>query len=197
MIHLPTHQVHLSDQKVRLRPFAECDFDLVVQWFQDEEVIHYSEGAENPNYTRAEIEGIYRDTAEQGALLFIIETPEGKAIGETWLQPMNLERGKKEPPDRAWRIDIMIGEKDYWDQGYGRHALRLLLRHAFRALAADRVAAMAVSEFNQRSLRMFQACGLRTVRRVPDQVVRGGKKFAEIDLEIVREKWPARESRAG
>ena len=191
MTHLPTHDIHLRDRKVRLRPFAERDFDLVARWFQDQEVIYYSEGAENPNCTQAEIEGIYRETAEQGALLFIIETSDGKAIGETWLQPMNLERGKRNPPDRAWRIDIMIGEKEYWGQGYGRHAVRLLLRHAFQVLAADRVAAMAVSEFNQRSLRMFQACGMRVVRRVPDRISRGGKKFAEIDLEITRDEWPA------
>jgi len=186
MIRFPTHDVHLCDEKVRLRPFTEADFDIVARWFEDPEVLHYSEGKESPNYSRAEIEGIYRAVAEQGSLLFIIETADGKVIGETWLQPMNMERGKKQPPDNAWRIDIMIGEKDYWGKRYGRHAVRLLLRHAFEVLAADRVAAMSVFEFNKRSLRMFQACGMREVRRVSDQVARSGKRFADIDLEITR-----------
>jgi len=188
-IRLPTHNVHLWDEKVRLRPFTEADFDIVARWFEDPEVLHYSEGKENPNYSRAEIEGIYGGVAEQGSLLFMIETTEGRVIGETWLQPMNMERGKKQPPDDAWRIDIMIGEKEYWGKGYGRRVVWLLLRHAFEVLGADRVAAMSVFEFNEHSLRMFQACGMREVRRVPDLVARAGKKFAEIDLEITRKQW--------
>jgi len=188
MIRLPTHDVRLSDERVHLRPFTEADFDIVAHWFDDPEVMYYSEGQENPHYSRAEIEGIYCDTAERGALLFIIETAEGKVIGETWLQSLNLERLKKQPPDLAFRIDIMIGEKEYWDKRYGRHAVRLLLRHAFEALHADRVVGMSF-EFNERSIRMFQACGLRPVRRVPDQVTRGQQKFADVDLEITREDW--------
>jgi RimJ/RimL family protein N-acetyltransferase len=58
-------------------------------------------------------------------------------------------------------------------------------------LGADRVAAI-VFEFNTRSLRMFRACGLREVRRVPDMVIRSGRKFAEVDLEISREEWESR-----
>ena len=53
---LPTHDVHLKGRRVRLRPFAEADFDTVVRWFEDPEVMHYSESAENPHYSRAEIE---------------------------------------------------------------------------------------------------------------------------------------------
>ena len=187
---LPTHQVFLCDEQVRLRPFTEGDWESVYQWFADPEVLYYSEGAESPQYTRDEIQGIYLGAAEQGALLFIIETANGKAIGETWLQSMNLGRGLREPRDRAWRIDIMIGEKTYWGKGYGRHAVRLLLRHAFEVLEADRVAAMRVSEFNVRSLRMFGACGMRVVRRVSGRVTREGRRYAEVDLEITRSSWP-------
>jgi len=192
MVRLPTHQVFLRDGHVRLRPFTEEDWESIYHWFADPEVLYYSEGAENPQYTRDEIQDIYRGTANQGALLFIIETTDGKAIGETWLQPMNLDRGFREPRDCAWRIDIMIGEKTYWGKGYGRHAVGLLLRHAFEVLDADRVAAMCVSEFNIRSLRMFGACGMRVVRRVSGQVPREGRRYAEIDLEITRSGWPAR-----
>jgi RimJ/RimL family protein N-acetyltransferase len=188
MIRLPTHNVHLSDERVHLRPFTEADFDIVAHWFDDPEVMYYSEGQENPHYSRADIEGIYRETAQQGGLLFIIETPEGKVIGETWLQPVNLERLKKQPPDRAYRIDIMIGEKEYWGRRYGRHAVRLLLKHAFEVMRADRVVGIS-SEFNERSIRMFQACGLRFARRVPDQCTRAGTSYADVDLEITREDW--------
>ena len=186
---LPTHDTHLTGERVGLRPFAEADFDAVVLWWDDPEVMDGAEGKENPRYSREQIERIYRGGIEKWeALLFIIEA-EGRAIGETWLQRMNLDRGKAQPPDNAWRIDIMIGEKECWAKGCGSEAVRLLLRHAFEHLGADRVAAMDVFEFNERSLRMFRGCGLREVRRVPDLVERRGKKFAEVDLEITRGEW--------
>jgi len=191
MTRLPTHDVHLEDDKLCLRPLAEADFDAVVRWFADPEVMRYSEGKENPRYSRQEIEGIYRGAAEKwDALLFAIETREGKVIGETWLERMNLQRALKDPPDRAWRIDIMIGEKAYWGQGHGRRAVRLLLGYAFEVLGADRVGA-PVFEFNERSLRMFHACGMRVVRRVPGTVTCGDGKFADLDLEITRDEWLA------
>jgi len=190
---LPTHDVHLADDCVRLCPFAEADFDIVARWFADPEVMYYDEGAENPHYSRQDIEGIYRGAVEKwDALPFIIEISDGKVIGETWLERMNMERAMKQPPDRAWRIDITIGEKQYWGRGYGRRAVRLLLRHAFETLTADRVGVF-VFEFNERSRRMFQACGMKVIRRVPDQVSRDGQTFAEIDLEITREEWLARQ----
>ena len=190
VIRLPNHDIHLSDGQVRLRPFTEADLDTVARWFTDPEVMYYADSAEHPSYTRDEMEGIYRGVAEEwGGLLFIIESEAGHVIGETWLQQMNLERGREQPPDRAWRIDIAIGEKEYWGRGYGRRAVRLLMRYAFEELAADRLAGMAVFEFNERSLRMFRACGMRLVRRVPDRIARGGTLFAELDLEITREEW--------
>ena len=66
MLRLPTHDVHLGDERVRLRPFTEADFDLVATWYEDPEVMYYSEGRENPHYTREEIEGIYRGVAAEG-----------------------------------------------------------------------------------------------------------------------------------
>ena len=190
MVHLPNHDIHLSDERIRLRPFTDADFDVVARWFANPEVMHYADSAEHPRYTREEIEGIYRGVAEEwGGLLFIIETMKGQVIGETWLQQMNLERGQKQPPDRAWRIDISIGEKEYWECGYGTRAVWLLMRYAFEKLSADRVAGMAVFEFNERSQRMFQSCGMRLVRRIPDTVTRNGKLFAEVDLEITRGEW--------
>jgi RimJ/RimL family protein N-acetyltransferase len=186
---LPTHDIHLSDEKVRLRPFTEADFDTVATWFDDPEVMYYSEGEEDPHYSREDIEGIYRGTAQCGALLLIIETSDQQIIGETWLQPANLARLKKQPPDNAWRIDIMIGDRDYWGKQYGRHAVRLLLEHAFAAMHVDRVIAAGVFELNPRSIRMFQVCGFREVRRVTDQTTRNGKSYADVDLEITREEW--------
>ena len=191
MTRLPTHGVVLDDGTVRLRPFAEADFDAVARWFGDAEIMHYAEGLERPSYSREEIEGIYRAAAEKwDTLLFAIETREGKVIGETWLERMNLQRALKAPPDRVWRIDITIGEKAYWGQGHGRRAVRLLLGYAFEALGADRVGA-PVFEFNHRSLRMLRAWGMRVVRRVLERVTRGGQKFADFDLEITRDEWLA------
>ena len=54
---LPTHELHLRGERVHLRPFGEADFDTVIRWWADPEVMDYAEGKEDPRYSRAEIEG--------------------------------------------------------------------------------------------------------------------------------------------
>lgn len=41
----------------------------------------------------------------------------------------------------------MIGETEYWDQGYGTHAVRTLLRFAFQELNLHRLS-LEVFDFN-------------------------------------------------
>lgn len=56
----------------------------------------------------------------QNNLCFAIEV-NGKTIGECWLQKMNLPQVKAMYDENldVRRIDMCIGEKDYWGKGIG------------------------------------------------------------------------------
>lgn len=101
-----------ENKKVRLRPLIEKDWNLLNRWNTDPGLLYFTEEDEVERYNPEEVKMICR-LVSKNAYIFIIEF-EGEAIGECWLQKMNLERIKKEYPEKdCWRIDVMIGEKEY------------------------------------------------------------------------------------
>jgi len=52
----------------------------------------------------------------------------------------------------------LIGDKSYWNQGYGTEALRLLLRVGFETLNLHRIF-LRVYETNPRAIRAYEKAG--------------------------------------
>ena len=106
-----------------------------------------------------------------------IDTTEGKHIGNCMFYDIDLRDGEAE-------VGIMIGDKDYWGQGYGTEAMDVLLDHMFTAYPFNRIYLHTLT-WNQRALNSFRKSGLREVR----QVRRSGSDF--IEMEITRDAWEA------
>ena len=106
-----------------------------------------------------------------------IDTTEGKHIGNCMFYDIDLRDGEAE-------VGIMIGDKDYWGQGYGTEAMQVLLDHMFTAYPFDRVYLHTLT-WNDRALNSFGKAGLRQVK----QVRRSGNDF--IHMEIFRHDWEA------
>ena len=181
------HSLHLRGKKTRLRPFTDADIPIAWRWNQDAEVLYYAEGDEVTGWTLEEVKDIYHSMSQQG-YLFIIETEDGTPIGEVCLEWMNLERANVKPGEKVMRTPIMLGLKSYWGKGYGKDVISSLMQYAFLELKIDRLCAMGVSSFNERSLGMFSSLGFREVRRLKGTITRGEMQFDEIDLELTREE---------
>jgi len=110
---------------------TEDDWGLIHRRWNDPQVAQYAYAGDNPaDYALEQLQDILR-TISAKALFSIIEYS-GRAIGECWLQEMNLERILKRRPGQDCRqIDIEIGEKDYWGRGIGTEAIRLLVDFGF------------------------------------------------------------------
>ena len=106
-----------------------------------------------------------------------IDTIEGKHIGNCMFYDIDLRDGEAE-------VGIMIGDKDYWSQGYGTEAMIVLLDHMFTAYPFNRIYLHTLT-WNQRALNSFRKSGLREV----GQVRRSGSDF--IEMEILRHEWEA------
>ena len=106
-----------------------------------------------------------------------IDTTDGKHIGNCMFYDIDMRDGEAE-------VGIMIGDKDYWSQGYGTEALNVLLDHMFNAYIFKRVYLHTLN-WNQRAVNSFRKSGLRKVK----QVTRSGKNF--INMEILRHDWEA------
>jgi len=126
---LRTHDVHLTGERVTLRPMTEQDWEYVVAWQSDPEVLVWSDETEQPR-TPEETKEIYRGVS-LFAYVFIIEL-DGQPIGDCWLQQLNVVEILDRFPGRDLRrIDIEIGRKDLWGRGLGTDTLRTLVRFAF------------------------------------------------------------------
>lgn len=169
-----------------LRPMAETDWSVLARWNSDAEVLWYSEGEDVSSYSLTDVKGIYRGVSQTG-FCFIIEL-RGQAIGECWLQEMNLERILASYPELdCRRIDLTIGEKRFWGHGYGTETIGLLTRFGFEREDADLIFACGVADYNPRSRRAFERIGycVSQCRENPP----GAKVRYEYDLVLSKDDY--------
>jgi RimJ/RimL family protein N-acetyltransferase len=156
--HLTPHTITLRGERLTLRPLTEADWDTLLRWNNDPEVLYYAEGEDVEGYTLEEVQELYR-TISRLAFCFMMEY-DGRHIGECWLQRMNLARILEQYPGQdVRRIDLLIGEKSLWGRGLGTEAIRLLVTFAFAHENADAAFACDVADYNQGSLRAFEKAG--------------------------------------
>jgi len=164
---------------------TEDDWDILLKWNSDPEVLYWTEGDDVTSYSLEDVQGIYRGVS-RNAFCFMIEFEES-LIGECWLQKMNLERLLEQFQDKdCRRIDLMIGEKQFWGRGIGTQVIRMLTEFGFEQENADAIFGL-VSDYNLRSRRAFEKNGYVVYQEIP--LPTGGKAKVSYDLIITRESF--------
>ena len=111
--------------------------------------------------------------------LFAVETIEGEHIGNCLYYHIDETKGEAE-------LGIMIGNRDYWDKGYGTDVVTTLANHIFQQTSLKRLY-LKTLDLNQRAQRCFQKCGF-----IPyGHMVNDGYSF--ILMELYREQWEERQ----
>lgn len=106
---------------------------------------------------------------------FAIETRGGKLIGNCMYYDVDNVKGQAE-------LGILIGDKDYWNQGYGTDVVTTLTSHLFNTTSFGRIYLHTLS-WNVRAQKSFKKCGFVPVR----QVKRSSYDF--ILMELLKERW--------
>ena len=106
---------------------------------------------------------------------FAVETMDGKHIGNCVYYNVNQVESKAE-------IGIMIGNRAYWNQGYGTETINLLLDHVFNKIALERVY-LTTLDWNVRAQKCFKKCGFSEC----GEITRDGFRF--ILMVIHRIEW--------
>lgn len=182
---LHTHSTHLWDGPLHLRPMTEADWPTLHRWNNDPQVLYYAEADDVTSWDLAEMQAMYRNVSEH-AEVFIAEL-NGRPIGEGWLQEMNLPRVLACYPGLdVRRIDLSIGERALWGQGWGTRIIRLLVGLAFERYGCDLLYEPEIADYNLRSRRAFQRNGFVIVQAVPQPP---GKASVAYDLVLTRERY--------
>jgi diamine N-acetyltransferase len=133
-------------EQIRLRAMEKEDIPYFVKWLNDPEV-RQNISLVNP-LSLAEEEEWYAD---------VLKSP-------PFERPLSIEI-QPDPKKEAWvlvgnyaEIGIQIGEKKYWDRGFGTRAVQLLVGHGFQTLNLHRVW-LRVYETNSRAIRAYEKAG--------------------------------------
>jgi RimJ/RimL family protein N-acetyltransferase len=111
---------------------------------------------------------------------FAIETKEGKHIGNCTYYGINSDKGEAE-------LGIMIGDRAYWDKGYGTDAIAALLEYVFEKTKLHRLYLKTLVN-NKRAQKCFAKCGFTPYGHLK----KDGYSF--ILMEMKREEWEKRQS---
>ena len=184
---LSAHNVTLTSGNIVLRPLTEKDWDILLKWNSDAEVLYYAAGGDVTGGSLEDVQDLYRSVS-QAAICFITEV-DGKPIGDCWLQRMNMRRLLDLFPDRdCRRIDLVIGEKDYWNKGIGTQVIGMLTRFGFEDEHADAIFGIVYGH-NPRSRRAFEKNGYTLYQELASD---SPKADVEWDLMITRETFESR-----
>ena len=85
---------------------------------------------------------------------------------------------------RTTEIGIFIGDKSYWDKGYGQEALSLLLDYAFKKLNLHTIL-LRVYDFNQRAIACYGKVGFKKIGEIRDGFIRNMEYHNIIMMDIL------------
>lgn len=129
-----------------------------------------------------------KDLVEQqknDELFFLIRTlEEDLTIGLIGLNGIQWVHGD------AW-VGIGLGEREYWGEGYGTDAMRILLRYAFEELNLHRLS-LSVFEYNSRAIRSYEKVGFVIEGRVRQFLNRDGRRYDMIFMGLLSDEWKER-----
>ncbi len=114
---------------------------------------------------------------KEGNHFAIILKDEDKLIGNCSLFMIDQLHSKAE-------LGIMIGDKDYWNNGYGTEVIQLLLNYGFNILNLHNVL-LRVFSFNERAIKCYIKCGFKEFGRRRESYVLGKKKYDEVYMDIL------------
>lgn len=174
----------LEGKLVRLRALEPSDAERAYRWINDGDVTRYLM-ARYPYSMEFEKEFLANAAKENSfaELRLAIETADGVHIGIC-----GLHRGR--PEDRHAELGIMIGEKDYWSNGYGTDAVATLMRFAFEQMNLNKVS-LGVFEFNERAQAVYRKCGFVEEGRAREEYYQDGRYWDIVRMGILRREWEA------
>ncbi len=171
---------------IRMRAIERSDLPRFVRWLNDPEVtaglsliLPISMDEEEAWY-----EAMLKQPATQHPMMIeVCQSEEWAPVGNCGYHDINTQV-------RSGEVGIFIGEKHYWNKGYGTEAMRLLVRHGFETLNLNRVF-LRVYANNPRAIRSYEKVGFVHEGRLRQAAYRNGQYVDELIMSILRTEWEA------
>lgn len=167
---------------VLLRPVAEAEVPLVVDWFADPDVLRYF--AEDFNaWAPAAAREWWGSSGTKSDLIIWGLDHDGRLVGFTSIFGIDWI-------SRNARTGTAIGDRTAWGRGIATEAMQLRAAFAFRQLQLHKLRSDYL-EANVASGRAQARCGYRVIGRARDDGYRDGRWHDLILTELTRADWDA------
>jgi len=152
------------DQKTYLKPLSLDHAEVYAKWTNDPMVNKYTAFHRFTLEQKTEwIKEKLKSDKEEVLSVFVGEN--NKLIGTVGIHGLDNKDG-------VYLLWIVIGEKEYWGNGYGHDAFSALINHAFSQRKAKKLV-LDVRVENEVAIKMYQRCGFKITKKI--------KKFSERD----------------
>ena len=173
----PLRGTVINGEKIKLREKKLTDVRADYRWQSDPELSRLDAAPPlNMSFALYILDyATYVHDYENYRLPLAVETMEGRHIGNCTAYDIDERRGEAQ-------VGIMIGDKEYWSQGYGADTIKTLTDYIFRTSKLGRLY-LKTLEWNIRAQKCFTKCGFTECGRLK----KDGYEF--MLMELYREKW--------
>lgn len=171
-------------KRVRLRAVCKDDLPNFVRWLNDREVTRFLLLATPMALDQEEawFEKMRQSPLTEHPLAIEIDTLEG------WRIIGNIGFHRIDWVARNTEVGIFIGEKQFWSQGYGTEAMRLMLKHGFEDINLNRIF-LHVMEPNTRAIRSYEKSGFKHEGVLRQATYREGRYQNLLVMSVLQSEW--------
>ncbi|MGI9049207.1 MAG: GNAT family N-acetyltransferase [Rubrobacteraceae bacterium] len=177
----------LVGDRVELRRHDRANYPLYDEWYGNQEIWHLTSWSSAPLGSRA-VRKLFDDREISSAddSFAIHVKGEDRPIGVITLTNISETHESAD-------LSVIVGNPEDRDQGYGREAIRLILRHGFEDLNLNRIA-LSVFEFNTDAFATYNKLGFHEEGRFRQAIKRGDTYFDAILMSLTKPEWQGAKS---
>ena len=169
----------LVGKKCYLSPIDVNDAEKFTEWLNDMEIsinLQLYGGAISLENERAFLSNLSKDHNYS-----IIDLETEKLIGNCGFLDIDYVNQTAE-------TGIFIGDKKFWNKGYGTEALSLLIDYGFKALNFHNIM-LKVYEYNKSAIKCYEKIGFKQIGKRREALHRNLEKYNIIFMDIIQNEY--------
>jgi RimJ/RimL family protein N-acetyltransferase len=169
----------LIGKKCYLSPIDVNDAEIFTEWLNDMVIIINLELYSS--IISLENEKAFLNNLSNDHNYSIIDMETEKIIGNCGFQNVDYVNQTAE-------AGIFIGDKSFWNKGYGTEALSLLADYGFKALNFHNIM-LRVYEYNKKAIRCYEKTGFKQIGKRRGALLRNLERHNIVFMDLLRDEF--------
>ena len=167
-------------KKIILRVLEKRDLKRSLVWLKDPSVNMYLSQNFRDYDEKRELKWFEFVLSSKNDIVFAIEDIETKLhIGNCALHKIDWEKDSCE-------LGIMIGDKDYWNRGYGSDVIKSIINFSMTGLKLKNIV-LSVYSYNKRAIKVYKKCGFKLIHTQIKDHFYNGRLWDTLIMEFRKE----------